>query len=438
MTTLTALAETLQALLTTKADELARSSGFVQRERKVRGSNFAQALVFTALADSQAPESRLQATAALVGLKVSRQGLDKRFDARAAEFLRQLLAAAVAQAVTTPVAIPLLQRFTAVFVFDSSIVALVDGLADRYRGGRSGTTTGAQAAVKLTVGADLCSGTLLGPELSDGRAADLSAALAEAAPPQGGLQLADQGYFSLTKFARWHRQGAYWLSRFKAGTAVCDDDRRRLDLLALLRAAGQADVDRDVVLGSQERVACRLIARRVPAAVAALRRQRLQDQCQRRGNPVSALSLALCDWTVLVTNVPRDLLNVAEALALARMRWQIELLFKLWKSVGGIDEFRSHKPFEALCELLAKLLAQVVRHWIIVVGAWSLRDRSLTKAAAIVSTLALSVAAAIPSVPRLRAVLSHAKEMMRIAARMDKRRTSPNAHDLIFCLDPGP
>lgn len=438
MTTLTELAETMQALLTTTADELARSSGFVRRQRKVRGSNFAQALVFTAMADPKAPESRLQATAALVGLKASRQGIDKRFDARAVEFLRQLLATAVAEVATSSVEIPLLQRFTSMTVLDSSVVALVDTLADVYRGGRSGTTTAAKAAVKLTVGADLKSGTLKGPEVSDGRAADLSAALAEAAPPRGGLQLADQNYFSLKKFASWGGAGAFWLSRFKAGTAVYQSPKRRVDLLARLRDAGDSDVDLDVMLGSQERLACRLIARRVPTEVAEKRRERLLNKCQRRGNTVSALSLALCDWTVLVTNVPRHLLSVREAIALVRMRWQIELIFKLWKSGGRIDEFRSDKPFEALCELFAKLLAQVVRHWVIVVGAWSRRDRSLIKAASIVSALAMSLAAAVQSVRRLREVLAHAKQMMQIAARMDKRRGSPNAHDLIFCLDPGP
>jgi hypothetical protein len=74
----------------------------------------------------------------------------------------------------------------------------------------------------------------------------------------------------------------------------------------------------------------------------------------------------------------------------------------------------------------------------IVVGAWSRRDRSLTKAAAIVSTLALSLAAAIGSVFRLRRVLKHARQMMQATARMEKRRKSPNAHDLIYCLGPGP
>lgn len=440
MTYLTKLAQTLQDLLTTKADALASQCGFVQRKRKVSGANFAQTVVFTALADSEPTKSRFQVIAAAVGLNASRQALDKRFNARGAEFLRELLQVAVAEVVATPVALPLLRRFTAVEVLDSSVVALPDELADLYRGGRSGRgpTTGPKASVKLTVGLDLKTGQLRGPELSDGRSGDLKAALAEAAPPLGGVQLADLNYFGLTKFARWQERGAYWLSRLKSGPKVSDERGRRIDLVSYLRAAGPADVDVTIRLGSQQRLACRLIARPVPAEVAALRRRRLLDKCADRGNRPSALSLALCDWTILVTNVPRELLSVEEAVALARMRWQIELIFKLWKSRGGIDVFGSRQPQSALCEVYGKLLAQVVRHWVMVVGAWSQRDRSLTKAAAIVGLLAMSLARAIRCVRRLRGVLSQARQLMAIAARMEKHGAAPNAHDVIFCLDPAP
>jgi hypothetical protein len=438
LTTLTQLARAVQDLLTTKADELAHSTRFVVRRRKVTGSNFAQAVVFTALADPAASESKLHAVAAAVGLDASRQALDKRLDARGAEFLRALLGAAVAEAVGSPVTVPLLRRFTTVEVLDSSIIALDDRLADVYRGGRSGTTPGPKAAVKLTLGLDLVSGELRGPELADGRAADLRAALAEDAPPPGGLQLADLNYFCLEKFARWAEAGAYWASRLKVRTAIADPRGRKIDLLDRLRSAGDGDIDVDVMLGGRRRLACRLIARRVPAEVAEVRRGRLIDKSRRRGDRVSELALALCEWTILVTNVPRALLSVTEAMALARMRWQIELVFKLWKGVGRVDEFRGSRPQAALCELYGKLLAQVVRHWVIVVGAWSRRDRSPTKAAAIVGALALSLAAAIGSIDRLRWVLGRARQMMDVAARMEKRKRSPNAHDMIFCLDPGP
>jgi hypothetical protein len=341
--------------------------------------------------------------------------------------------------VASPVAVPLLRRFAAVEVLDSSVVALPDELAALYRGGQSGRGpgTGPKASVKLTVGLDLNSGTLRGPELSAGRTGDLKAPLAQAAPPPGGLQLADLNYFDLKKFARWQGCGAYWLSRLKSGPKVHDERGRRIDLVAYLHAAA-ADVDIPIRLGSRQRLACRLVARRVPAEVAELRRRRLLDKGADRGSRPSALSLALCDWTILVTNVPRERLSVEEAVALGRLRWQIELIFKLWKSGGGIDEYRSSKPQSALCEVYGKLLAQVVRHWVIVVGAWSRRDRSLTKAAEIVALLALSLATAMRCLRRLREVLSHASQLMESAARMEKHGAAPNAHDMIFCLDPGP
>jgi hypothetical protein len=114
MTTLTDLAQTLQDLLTTNADPLAAQGGFVTRKRQVTGANFAQSVVVTAMAASDAPQSRFQASAAAVGWNASRPARDPRFDARGAEFLRELLPGAVAALVATPVAIPRLQRVTAV------------------------------------------------------------------------------------------------------------------------------------------------------------------------------------------------------------------------------------------------------------------------------------------------------------------------------------
>jgi IS4 transposase len=79
--------------------------------------------------------------------------------------------------------------------------------------------------------------------------------------------------------------------------------------------------------------------------------------------------------------VPPERLTLREALVLGRMRWQIELLFKLWKSHGHVDESRSTKPWRILCEVYAKLLAMLVQHWVFLVSLWAYPDRSLPKAA---------------------------------------------------------
>jgi hypothetical protein len=155
------------------------------------------------------------------------------------------------------------------------------------------------------------------------------------------------------------------------------------------------------------------------------------------GDRVSELALALGDGTVLVTNVPRPMLSVEEAVALARMRWQIELVFNQGKSPGGIDEGNSHLPSQALCTVSGKLLALVVEPWMIVTGCWSRPDRSPPKAARLIGKFALSLALAIGSLRRLREVLRQAKEVLELACRMEKRKLR-SSHEMILCFGAEP
>ena len=88
-----------------------------------------------------------------------------------------------------------------------------------------------------------------------------------------------------------------------------------------------------------------------------------QRQGKRKGKKVSAARLRLADWTIMLTNVPQKLLSVQEALVLLRCRWQIELLWKLWKQHGKLDTWRSYKPERILTEIYAKLLGLIITHW---------------------------------------------------------------------------
>src|SRR5690242_18058821 len=115
MTTVPQLAQALQTVLTTTADVAARRTGFVQRQSKLTGAAFVQALVFGWLANPHATVEALAQAAAVAGVAISPQGLDQRYTEAAAAFLEQVLACAIRAVVAAdPVAIPLLERFTAV------------------------------------------------------------------------------------------------------------------------------------------------------------------------------------------------------------------------------------------------------------------------------------------------------------------------------------
>src|SRR5262249_60273548 len=104
-----------------------------------------------------------------------------------------------------------------------------------------------------------------------------------------------------------------------------------------------------------QRLTARLLAVRVPQDVAETRRRRLRAAARDKGRQVSATRLALAAWTIFVTNVPVERLTLWEGLVLGRMRWQIELLFKLWKSQGRVDGSRSTKPWRIRGGAHAKL-----------------------------------------------------------------------------------
>jgi hypothetical protein len=420
----------MQTVLTDVADQAGRDSNFIVREVKLRGSTFTQTLTFGWLSDPDATVEGLAQTAATLGVQITPQGLDQRFTEEAAACLEQVFAAAVQHLISAePVAVPLLNRFSAVQIQDSSTITLPKALADVWFGCTEGT-----AALKTHLGLDLRTGCLDGPLISDGCAHDSTVTLPTALP-QGSLRLIDLAYFNLETFASLNQEQRYWLSRFKTGTIVYDADGVRWELPELLATQSGAVVDLQVRLGQRGRLRCRLLAVRAPQEVVDERRRRLYAAARKRGGHPSAASLALAAWTVLITNVPATKLSVREALILARSRWQIELLFKLWKQHGRIATSRSEKPWRVMCEVFAKLLAMLIEHWILLVSCWSYPDRSLMKAAQTVRKLAFALAHTFGVKARLEEVLTTIQECLAVGCRINKRKKQPHAYQLLLSAD---
>lgn len=437
MTSIPEISEAMERVLSTKAEELARSTGFVQRDSKLTASVFAKTATFGWLQNPDATLSQLTQVASSLGVSISPQGLDERFTREAADLMRQLLDAAASELVAAePVMIPILRRFTAVIADDASILPLPDELAKVWQG--TGERTGHnQAALKIEVRSDLLTGRLQGPFLENGRASDRRSLLQALPIPTKALRLSDLGFFSLDSLALQDAAGSFWLTRHQVQTAIFDAQGVRCDVGQLLAKQPGGLVDLPVALGVQHRLPARLLAARVPPEVAAERRRKLHAEAKGKGQTVSKARLALADWTILITNVPVKLLSVEDALVLARMRWQIELLFKLWKSQGGIDTSRSHKPMRILCEAYTKLLAMTIQHWLLILSCWAHPDRSLTKAAATVRANVGVLLAALAGYLTLTGAITWLQNVIQSGCHMNPRKKKPNAYQLLIALDQG-
>ena len=431
MTTIAQVVTTMQTVLGSVADAAARETGLVQRASKLTGAKFVQTLVWGWLAKGDSTLEELSQTAISLGVAITPQGVDARFSPQAAACLAQVLAAAVQELLDADEGeSTLLSRFTGVYVLDSTTIALPDCLAACWAGCGNGQG-GNQATLKAQVRWDLRRGTLEGPLLQPGRVHDRSSPLQEAPLPRGALRLADLGYFDLALLADLDCQGVYWVSRLQMGTLVRDAQGQSIALDALLAALCESQLDMLISVGKAQHLACRLVAQRVSAEVAEERRRHLRKEARRRGQTVSAARLRLAAWTFYITNVPPCLLSMAEVFILARLRWQVELLFKLWKSHGQVDTWRSRKPWRILCEVYAKLLAMLVQHWIFLIGCWRVPNRSLVKAAQTVAKYAPALAGLFQSPSALADTLTRLATCLARGCRMNTRRKEPNSYQLL-------
>lgn len=437
MNTIAQVAEGLKEVLTTTADEVARQVGFVKRQRKLSGSRFVQGLVFGWLDNPEATLEELTQQMVKAGVPLSAQALDARFTPEAAECMRQVLETAMQRAVCSEaVLVPLLQRFSGVYLHDSTVLSLPAALHEQWPG--ISTNSGEKrAAMKVQVRLDLTSGSLDPLELQAGKAQDRASMLNQIPLPPGSLWVTDLGYFSLKRLRFCVENDFYFLSRIQVGTYVltADDTAYSLcDFLAQEFSGRSAEDTLDVVirLGKSECLPCRLIAWRVPEAVVAQRRRQLQETARKQQRPVNPQAWALATWTCLATNAPAELLSPTEAEILRRSRWQVELLFKLWKSQSHLDHSRSQKPYRVLCEVYAKLLAVLIQHWVLVATCWSFPDRSLTKAAKTVRKFVQELARHVHTITDLQHILTEIQRCLACGCRIEKRRKHPSAFQILL------
>ena len=137
-------------------------------------------------------------------------------------------------------------------------------------------------------------------------------------------------------------------------------------------------------------------------------------------------------WTIFLTNAPVELLSLREALVIGRARWQIELLFKLWKSHGHVDESRGTQPWRVLCEVYAKLLAVLISHWVMLTELWTYPNRSLVKAAQLIQKHAFHLASSVWSQRALEDALNVIRDGLRACCRMNTRKEHHNTYQLLM------
>jgi hypothetical protein len=423
-------ASAMQAVFGETWNVVAKSIGCVQRERKFAGSDLLKILIFTLLQHPAAKNRDYRAFAAQLGINVTDQAIQGRFTPELVNFLQSVLQQVLAVMVKASSNVALLQNFTAVIIGDSTTITLPDELAGLFPG--CGGSGGGEAALKIQAAWNLVTGELK-LLIEPGRASDAKSPIVQATPCAGSLSIFDLGYFSLERFARPDAAEAYWISRFQQGTQILDDAGNTLDLQAFLHnSARNGVVDAWVTVGQKERLRCRLVAIRVPPEVANRRRQRIREKARNRGREASQAYLDIQDWTIFITNCGVELPTWREVVVLYRARWQIELLFKLWKSHNRLAERETRATADRqMAVLYAKLIGVIVQHWILLTAVWNDGRRSLRRAAAILRNWIVLFVEVLDDMERMSKLLCRLGGAIAKSARVTDRRKHPSLFQLL-------
>jgi hypothetical protein len=204
------------------------------------------------------------------------------------------------------------------------------------------------------------------------RAADLSIADAVVTDRKGGetfkrflfeqdeLVLADRGYANHVNIAWAMEHGAAVLIRYNRGSLpLWTSAGEPFDALKTARALGDGRVaDLDVVVKhNDDIIRGRFIAVRLPANDAADARERVRKEYCKKASPEL---LEAAEYVMLFTTVPRERMSAAVCLQAYRLRWQIELQFKRWKSLCGFDRLPNYRDDTIVAWLYAKVLLGLV------------------------------------------------------------------------------
>ena len=371
----------LQTFLERYALEVGQETGFVQRRSKLNSALFVQTLVLSCMDEPEASLNQMIQWSKELGLELTAQGLDKRMNERAVRFLAGLLERAVSclrRGVNVPQAI--LQQFKSISIVDSTQIALPDCLRWRFAG--SGGNAAA-ASLKFHLRFDYLAGHVSALEAVAGRSSDKQCQLHRRHLTSGSLQLFDLGYFEQKALTDIATAQAYFICRLhpQVGLYESVSASKGVDIGGWLKTLECDQHERRYYVGSKERVPVRVLFQRLPAQVVEERRRKAQATARRKGKPYSQPYKTLLEWSILITNVPTERLSFEQVMALYPIRWQIELVFKLWKShakLASVGQWRSER---VLCHLYARLLVVVLFHWLIApwrFGEWG--ELSLTKA----------------------------------------------------------
>jgi len=295
---------------------------------------------------------------------ISKQGIDQRFNESALKYIQSLMSKVLSTQVSNFIEIGLLNLFNRVNVKDSSKFDLPERLKDKLPG-FGGSASKAGACIQYEF--EIKSGHINDLTITPANRPNSKDALATMdAVMKGDLTIRDLGYFALKYFTAAKKVGALFLSKLNVKINVYQmkvNSFEELDFEQLYKMMKKNHIerlDKEVYIGKEEKLPVRLVIELMPDEVFSTRMQKINKYNKKKGYQTSKDYSNRARFNLFISNIPLDMIDGEAIAKIYKIRWQIELVFKIWKSIFGLDNITPMKYERLMCTLNARLLLVLI------------------------------------------------------------------------------
>jgi hypothetical protein len=353
-------------------DVLARESGFIRRRRTMTAMEFLTLLMFSDFDNSENSLNLLAGNYRLDTHKTfSKQALDLKFNDSTVSFLKLLLERALNTVNKNTAALGLLEHFGSCRIKDSTSFQLPAAMATRYKGSGGAAS---QAMIRIQFEFDFKSGKIIELSLSAFNVQDhTNAASTKDNIAAGDLILRDLGYTNIEMLKHIESVEAQYIARIPSKTNMYetpDKDAKAVNMSKLYNDMVFNNLETKDIIGyiSAKKMKVRIILERLPQAQYEQRLAAAHKEAKKKGYTMSDDFKARARLNIFITNIydtETFKISASQIHQIYTLRWQVELIFKVWKSIAKIQKVKKMKIERFETQLLIRLI-WIVLNWLIV------------------------------------------------------------------------
>jgi Transposase DDE domain len=350
---------------------LARKTGFVKIDSPIDGVTFIRLLFKNSEQPKQLSLNQMSLEVLdSSGKPISKQAIDGRFSDKSILFVQSIFESylqKIGLEMVSPNQLGWMDLFERVLIKDGTRFDLPPQLAAHFKG--FGGKFNSDSSICIQFEYDFKSGKIVELKLTSAIISDSKdAQLTIDNIQKGDLILRDLGYFGLNIFEYIAAKQAYYLSKLNTQTAVFElknNQYEPLDFHKLYLKMNQMEVktiELEVYIGKTKKIPTRLIVEQVPQQVYQQRIRTKKKETQKNGFQMRDEYAQRQHFNIYITNIEKEKLPPQAIRNIYRLRWQIELVFKQWKSTYGLDQTHPMKYERWLTLFYARLLLMLI-HW---------------------------------------------------------------------------